>query len=71
MAEDDIDRTGRSGHPLFAAAATAAPAIDNTAIRQKREWRIHVENLLGIRNDYNRRYPEVNSGEKASYGFQT
>jgi hypothetical protein len=37
MAEDDIDRTGRSGHPLFAAAAAVTPATDNTAIRQNRE----------------------------------
>jgi hypothetical protein len=56
---------------LFAAAAQAIPAADNTAIRQNRQWWIHVENLFGIRNDYNRRYPGVDSGEGAPYGFET
>jgi hypothetical protein len=56
MAEEAIDRTGRSAHPLLAAVAQATLDRDKTATRA------HRENLLGIRNDYNRRYPELDSG---------
>lgn len=54
--EEAIDLTGRSGQLLLAAAAQATPDRDKTAIR------VHREKLLGIGNDYNRRYPELDSG---------
>jgi hypothetical protein len=98
IAEEDTDRSGRSGQPLPAAAAQAAPTAIKAAIRQNRNrqlWErgfisfvgqpavaaavfqaafsswdalvfdrteaplVHLKNLFGIRNDYNRRYPEA------------
>src|SRR6266478_3820416 len=48
IADDEIDRTGRSAHPLFAAAAGGNRTIQHIACL--------TSNLLSIENDYNRRY---------------
>ena len=55
IAEEAIDRTGRSGHPLFAAAAVAG----NRTIAQNQTWWNQPGNLLDTGNDYNRRYPDA------------
>jgi hypothetical protein len=57
IAEEEIERTGRSGHPLFAAGETAMAATDIRAIRHKGRRGDRMGNLVGIENDYNRRYP--------------
>ena len=68
ITEEEIDRTGRSGHPLFAAGETTMAATDNRAIRHKRRWRELVDNLMAIENDYNRRYPAAGVWNEGSAG---
>src|SRR5437868_10390440 len=65
---EEIERTGRSGQPLFAAWAVRVPTTSN---RARASW----WNLLGfpnIANDYNRCYPGlVEFGMRRGDGIQT